>query len=348
LRNAPWIVAALVVLSSTGCAGGGSDAPNAPVQGATTVPSTEAPADPIASSPGTPVYDDHPEPPAPSGETLPPDQVVAATPTPLPDAPAAPAATTDAFGVTMLYPSKSGGETWAATGDLTKDARFNAQNTITSNADGSWKMRNSKVRMLVYTSTGYDGGKIASYDRDVLTSKGFMQAANDWRNVEITGFFKVVSASNATDNIDLYARGGRHTDTDAGCEGSSYKGQIYYDGRTRWAKETWHVSYDYKSYAATTSPIIGRWIGLKAIMQNTTVDGRPAVRLQLWLNENADRVTWKKVYEVVDDGTWGGDASHCGASSNTLPITWGGPIATYRWDNAEDVDFKWLSVREIQ
>jgi len=29
-------------------------------------------------------------------------------------------------------------------------------------------------------------------------------------------------------------------------------------------------------------------------------------------------------------------------------ITWGGPIATFRWDSAEDVDFRWLSVREIQ
>jgi hypothetical protein len=30
-----------------------------------------------------------------------------------------------------------------------------------------------------------------------------------------------------------------------------------------------------------------------------------------------------------------------------MPITWGGPLATFRWDSASDVDFKWLSVREI-
>ncbi|MDF2737836.1 MAG: type protein, partial [Nitrososphaeraceae archaeon] len=29
-------------------------------------------------------------------------------------------------------------------------------------------------------------------------------------------------------------------------------------------------------------------------------------------------------------------------------ITWGGPIATFRWDKADDVDFKSFSVREIQ
>ena len=28
-------------------------------------------------------------------------------------------------------------------------------------------------------------------------------------------------------------------------------------------------------------------------------------------------------------------------------ISWGGPIATFRWDSANDVDFKSMSVREI-
>jgi hypothetical protein len=88
-------------------------------------------------------------------------------------------------------------------------------------------------------------------------------------------------------------------------------------------------------------------VGFKAVMRNTTVNGRPAVRLETWLNENADKVTWKKVYEKVDDGSWGGDADHCGGAMPAMPITWGGPIATFRWDSASDVDFKWLSVREI-
>ena len=54
------------------------------------------------------------------------------------------------------------------------------------------------------------------------------------------------------------------------------------------------------------------------------------------------------IYDLTDDGTFGGDASLCGASAPGMPITWGGPIATFRWDSAEDVDFRWLSVREIQ
>ena len=49
---------------------------------------------------------------------------------------------------------------------------------------------------------------------------------------------------------------------------------------------------------------------------------------------------------MVDAGDWGGDHSNCGGT-NGMPITWGGPLATFRWDSASDVDFKWLSVREI-
>nr|WP_246137784.1 MULTISPECIES: discoidin domain-containing protein [Myxococcus] len=254
----------------------------------------------------------------------------------------------DKFGVTMLYPSKSGGEAWALADNATSDARFNPQKTITRNSDGSWKMKNSAVRLLVYTSTGYDDRKIPTYDRDVLASRGYMQAANDWRNVEMTGFVKLNATSDAKDNFDWYARGGKHNDDHSGCEGSSYKAGLHYDGRARWQKETWHVSYEQASYKTATSALKGRWVGFKAVMRNTTVSGKEAVRLEMYVNENADKVTWKKVYDMVDSGSWGGDAQHCGGATGAMPITWGGPIATFRWDNATDVDFKWLTVREIQ
>jgi hypothetical protein len=246
----------------------------------------------------------------------------------------------------MIYPTKSGGETWFLKAEALKDSRFDPQDTITRNADGSWKMKSTQVRMHALTSTGYDSKKIPTYDRDVLASRGYMQAANDWKNVEMTGFVKVNAASNWSDNFAWYARGGRHTDSLA-CEGSSYKGGLHYDGRVRWEKESWHVSYDSLPYKTGTSSLKGRWVGFKSIMRNTTANGKPAVRLELWLNENADKVTWKKVYDTTDSGQLGGGAANCGGSVDAMPITWGGPLATFRWDSASDVDFKWLSVREI-
>ncbi|MCY1030464.1 discoidin domain-containing protein [Corallococcus sp. BB11-1] len=254
----------------------------------------------------------------------------------------------DRFGVTMLYPSKAGGEAWTLADNATSDRRFNPQDTLTRNSDGSWKVRDSQVRLSVFTSTGYDDNKIPTYDRDVLASRGYMQAANDWKNVEMTGFVKLNSASVASDNFDWYARGGKHNNDHSGCEGSSYKAGLHYDGRARWQKETWHVSYEQTPYKAATSALKGRWVGFKSVMRNVTVSGRTAVKLEMYVNENADRVTWKKVYDHTDAGAWGGDAQHCGGATGPMPITWGGPIAVFRWDNANDVDFKWLSVREIQ
>jgi hypothetical protein len=269
-------------------------------------------------------------------------------PTEQPPPPPPPNTGKDVFGVTMMYPTKPGGESWALADSATSDRRFDPQNTITRNADGSWKMKSSQVRMSVFTSTGYSSSNIPTYDRDVLASRGYMQAANDWKNVEMTGFIKVNSASDMSDNFAWYARGGKHNDNNSGCEGSAYKGDLYYDGRARWAKETWHVSYDYSPYKPATTSLKGRWVGFKVAMRNTTVDGKPAVRMESWVNENADKVTWKKVYDFVDSGNFGGDAQHCGGAVGAMPITWGGPIAVFRWDSATDVDFKWLTVREVQ
>jgi hypothetical protein len=36
----------------------------------------------------------------------------------------------------------------------------------------------------------------------------------------------------------------------------------------------------------------------------------------------------------------------CGGRADQI-ITWGGPIVTFRWDGADDVDIKNFSVREI-
>jgi hypothetical protein len=284
--------------------------------------------------------------PTPDAGTPPPDGG-----TTTPDAgtgtPSDPGTVVDRFGVKQLYPSRTGGEAWWLASDATADARFDPQDPISRNADGSWKMRNDQVRMGVMTSTGYNQDRIASYDPDVLTAQGYMQAANDWKNIEMTAFVKLNAASDLSDNFDLYARGGKHNDSEA-CEGSSYKAGFHYDGRTRWQKETWHVSYDQKSYLSTTTGLKGRWVGLKAVMRNVLVNGVTAVKLEMWLNDNADGVTWKKVNETTDAGDWGGDSTHCGGARDGMPMTWGGPIATFRWDSATDVDFKWLSVREIQ
>ena len=252
--------------------------------------------------------------------------------------------TNDVFGVKMLYPTKSAGEAWAMNMDsATSDSRFDPQDTITKNSDGSWKMKSSQVRMSVFTSSGYHPERITTYNQAALATKGYMQNANDWKNIEITGFVKVISASD--DNFAWYGRGGKHTDSDGGCEGTSYKGRLFYNGEVNFAKEQQHADgYSFTSESQATTSLFGRWVGFKTVMYN---NAQGNVVLQNWINENADRVTWKKVAEKVDGGGWGSDGDMCGGTPDQK-ITWGGPISTFRWDSASNVDFKWLSVREIQ
>jgi len=257
---------------------------------------------------------------------------------------------TDRFGVQKIYPTKEGGEEWYMdTINPFSDPRFTSYATITQNEDdGSWKVTNDQVRLDVATSSGYHPERIASYSQPQLEAKGYMQDARDWRNVEITGFVRVNSAT-VDDGFSWYARGGKHTDN-APCEGTSYKGGLYYSGRARVAKEQWHAGgYSFTEFSRATASLHDRWIGFKTVIHNSNEDGSSStvVVIETWLNNNADKVTWEKVLETVDSGNWGSEGDYCNGSPDQV-MTWGGPIAAFRWDNADDVDVKWLSVREIE
>ena len=253
----------------------------------------------------------------------------------------------DKFGVLQIYPTRAAGEEWFM--DIINpagDKRFDPGNKITRNPDGSWKMTSTQVRMGVFPSTGYNPGTITTTRELELEKKGYMQGPNDWKNVEMTGYVKFNSGSE--DNFAWYARGGRHTGSGPmeGCEGVAYKGDLYFSGKTQIAKEQWHVSYDYSPAKQAIESIKGKWVGFKFIIYNTILpDGRIAVKMENWVDRNSDQ-HWEKIYEYVDSGGWGRDGVDCGGRADQI-ISWGGPIATFRWDSANDVDFKSMSVREI-
>ena len=258
----------------------------------------------------------------------------------------------DQFGITQIYPDKAGGgEKWFMNRqDPNNDPRSDPKTTLVRNPDGSWNARETAARFNVFTSSGYHPELITTYDQHALATKGYMQSPNDWKNVEMTGVVKF-NSGDSTDSWTWYARGGRHYDE--GCEGTAYKGDLFYNGRVRIAKEQWHVSYVFSS-TTTPSPSassIGKFVGFKTIMYNHQVAGETVVTIELWVDRNPDSPTlknnWEKVYTFTDSGGFGNDADVCGGDPDQI-ITWGGPIATFRWDNAGDVDIKNFSVREIQ
>lgn len=249
----------------------------------------------------------------------------------------------DKFGISEIYPTKPGGREWYINMENpTGDRIFVPQTNISRQSDGSWRIGGKQV-----------GGKFFDEVRmNVMTPAG----AEDWKNVEITGYAKidsVISMKNSTPNYDLtwYARGGRHNPRTP-CEGTAYMGGIYVDGHVEWKKEIWFSGGYTNERAAkkVTDSIIGRWIGWKVVMYN--IENDSSVKLESYLDDSGHG-SWIKVTDLADDGGWYAKASdsdfnraHCGKSKDYI-ITNGGPIATYRSDDMV-WDFRDLSIREIQ
>jgi hypothetical protein len=65
--------------------------------------------------------------------------------------------------------------------------------TLTKNLDGSWKVSSPEVRYNIFTSSGYRPELITTLNQTQLATKGYMQSPNDWKNVEITAYLKLVN-----------------------------------------------------------------------------------------------------------------------------------------------------------
>jgi hypothetical protein len=268
----------------------------------------------------------------------------------------------DPFGVREIYPTGRTGEEWFMNmNDPNNDPRTEPQTTLFKNPDGSWKIKSDEVRFRAYTSKGYHPELITTTNQKELAAKGYMQSPSDWRDVEITGYVKLnkvggsvtgASGKLVGGHYTWYSRNARNTGSDGpeGCLGTAYKGWINFGGKplqTRFAKEQWHVSYAYSPYVDTPfTSIFGKWIGFKTIIYSIQLNGKTAVKMESWLDGNNDG-NWVKLNEFIDSGGFGKDGKTCGGDPDQI-ITWGGPTAVYRWDNAPDVDVKWFSVREIK
>ena len=254
---------------------------------------------------------------------------------------------TDIFGYKTKYPTKQGGETWAMkmSGSTPKEARFDPKDIVTKNADGSFKCKSTKVRMNVFISKGYHPERITQTGQMALAAKGYMQDPEDFKNCEMTGGVRV-NKYDKMDNFAWYWRGGRHSDVE--CEGTSYKNDLYFDGSNGWKKEQWHSGgYTDFTNKKTDAEVKAAFAAKKFVIFKATnyndKDGNVVLELDASLD---DGKTFKPLNRMVDKGGWGDEGDHCGGAPDQK-ITWGGPIATFRWDNATDVDFKNFSIREI-
>ena len=253
--------------------------------------------------------------------------------------------TNDKFGIKKIYPTKSGGEEWYMNMvDPSNDPRT-SEPSMSRNSDGSWRVTSGQVRYGVFTSSGYQPGNVVK-DHSVIANRGYMQSPNDWKNVEMTGQVKYNSGGD--DEWTWYARGGRHTGSGSpdGCEGVAYKGSLAYTGgQVRWAKEQWHVSYVFQPWKNSPADGDGKFVGFKVAIYNMELNGKTVVKMESWVDPNNNN-QWQKVYDFIDQGGWGSEGEECNGDPDQI-VTWGGPIAAFRWDDGNSIDIKNLSVREI-
>ena len=242
--------------------------------------------------------------------------------------------TIDKFGIKKMYPTTQGGREWfidminpKSDGIFSITSNYN----ITKQRDASWRIDAPMVRMNIDTLPGVE----------------------PWKNIEITGYAKVVSKSSSSNNTDLdwSARGGRQNSS-IPCEGTALHGGLHIDGSVGWKKEIWQVGgYTTERAKAKilTDSILGRWIGWKVVMYNINND--TAVKMESYI-DNKNSNYWVKVADLIDNGGWFANSpdnifysANCGKAKDYI-ITNGGPIVTFRSDNLV-WDFKNLSVREI-
>ena len=243
----------------------------------------------------------------------------------------------DKFGIREIYPTKENGREWYVNMENPKDDQnfsitFNPN--LTRQVDGSWRISVPVVRMNVKT----------------------LEGESNWKNVEMTGYVKIVSvienSSNKVIENDLtwYARGGKHN-PEFPCEATAYMGGLYDNGKVGWKKELWFVGgyTDEKQSNKVTNSLVDRWIGWKVVIYN--VNNNSEVKLESYL-DNTNSNYWVKVTNVVDDGGWYAKmpdsnffAPGCYKDKDSI-ITNSGSTATFRSDNLI-WDFKNLSIREI-
>jgi hypothetical protein len=252
----------------------------------------------------------------------------------------------DKFGVKEIYPTKTYGREWyISMHNPQADKILIIDNdTLVKENDGSWRIG----------STEGENGNDREFNGKfhIIIGVNTPPAQEQWKNVEITGYVKVIATSDYSNSLQWYARGANHTE-EAPCEGTSLKGRIYVDGNVGWIKEIWHdggYTEERATSTATDKPLIGRWIGWKVVIYNINND--TAVKMESYLDDNNNN-QWRKVTEFTDRGGWYADTrdkvfyrAHCGYPKDYI-ITNSGPIASFRSDGIA-WDFKNLSVREIQ
>jgi hypothetical protein len=264
----------------------------------------------------------------------------------------------DPFGLQMLKPTKTGGQVWFMYNtDFNDDPQVYTESASLEyvlhnvvDADGTqFTIANDAAfKAYISTTTGLVPSQTIT-DQQEMARRGYMQNAQDWRNVEITGQM-VIFTESTTDFITIGIRGGKDVGTGSpqGCTGSRYLVEfaMTHGGLVRVRKKSWNTSvHNWLSVLASgfdATKVCG-W-SFKILCYNTQDSN--GVNVEVWLAPLNDN-HFVKVLSGVDTGQLNTDANICNCTNVGQPLTWGGPTILLQ-GNSGKFGFKNMSVREIE
>lgn len=260
-------------------------------------------------------------------------------------------------GIQMIHPTSIGGEFWYLSTEPHDDQRFNCPEIMGNYTDG-FTCPTDPATLSIETSLGYSSGSVRSnVNHAFIASTGVMYRSNDFRDVEMTGYFDCRGVTNiANARIQFFARSAEIGEEKQWCPGSMYMGELAMDGRFRWVKcQYWESCFEREwvdaGQVGLGTDLAARplgWFGIKIVIHNVDIGDRMlGVKLHLYVDRNNNN-SWTPIgnAEVLDNGNWGSDGEPCGGHPDQI-ITWGGPLVTIRLEGDPAIIFNKLSVREI-
>ena len=268
----------------------------------------------------------------------------------------------DKFGIKMIYPTNTLGQTWYAKWDdgTSRTLGTNQKDPL----DNSFRLGRAGAPKVTI-----DGKGIA-----IVTGKSpRMHIFGKWTNVEIT-LYVMYSFPDQLKSLSIHGRSNHHKDCGFGGYAVTFGG-INNEGS--WIrKEPVHGIYSDRIGSVDYSLPVNKWIGLKTIIRN--IDGGKKVSIEGYVDDETGMINssgshrvnvssgggqWKKIVQAIDDGKWGGMGEdvqdkqrmkECTGKGDNIPPDIYKPFtktteAIYiRTNDAQNVKYKWFSVREIK